>query len=84
MWNVKLGAGKAIPTGGTGWRSFALALFLPLGNPKAVGFYVALLPAFMDVEKLSLAAALNFSIVIVVVWVFPITYFRGYSPLSWI
>jgi len=51
-----------------GLRSFFMAIFLPLGNPKAVGFYVALLPAFMDIEKLSLATATYFSLVIVVVW----------------
>jgi len=59
MWNAKPDAGRATPTGGTGWRSFAIALFLPLGNPKAVGFYVALLPAFMDLEELSIVAAVN-------------------------
>lgn len=51
-----------------GWRSFVVAIFLPLGNPKAVGFYVALLPAFMDVEQLTLSTALSFSMAIVVVW----------------
>jgi threonine/homoserine/homoserine lactone efflux protein len=56
------------PVGGIGSGSFALALVLPLGNPKAVGFYVALLPAFMDVEQLSMAAAINFSVAIVVIW----------------
>lgn len=34
-------------------RSFFSGLTLTLGNPKAVVFYVAFLPAFMDLEALS-------------------------------
>lgn len=51
-----------------GLNDFLLAIILPLGNPKAVGFYVALLPAFMDVKQLSIATAINFGLVIVIVW----------------
>lgn len=68
MWNAEINTAHTPTAVGTGWRSFALAILLPLGNPKAVGFYVALLPAFMDVEALSLVAAFKFCIVIVVVW----------------
>lgn len=59
---------EVTPTGGTGIRSYLLALLLPLGNPKAVGFFVALLPAFFDVELLSLASAMYFSLAIVIIW----------------
>lgn len=68
MWTAKLTDLDCTPTDGQGWRSFILAMFLPLGNPKAVGFYVALLPAFMDIEKLSASAAVNFSVAIVLIW----------------
>jgi len=54
---------------------FSLALFLPLGNPKAVGFYIALLPAFMDVEELTLASAMYFCLVIVLIWSFVLTFY---------
>jgi len=95
MWNAKLGISEANPRGGTGWRSFALALFLPLGNPKAVGFYVALLPAFLDLKELSLGGALHFSIVIVGVWSAVLVgytaladkgrrYLRGSSAQNWL
>lgn len=67
-WTTKPVAAHVEPTSGTGARSFMLALVLPLGNPKAVGFYVALLPAFMDVEKLSMASVMNFSLAILLIW----------------
>ena len=68
MWTAKLSDVDCSPSDGGGWQSFFLALFLPLGNPKAVGFYAALLPAFMDVEKLSASSAVNFSLAIVLIW----------------
>ena len=49
-------------------RSFAMGTILPLGNPKAVGFYAALLPAVMDVGALAWSSALQFGVAIVVVW----------------
>ena len=67
-WTAKPVTADVVPTGGTGLPSFLLALFPPLGNPKAVGFYVALLPAFIDVETLTLASAANFSLAIVLIW----------------
>ena len=51
-----------------GWRSFAMGTILPLGNPKAVTFYAALLPAVMDVGELSFAVAVQFGAAIVLVW----------------
>ena len=68
MWVAKPTELNSTETKGTGWRSFFVAIFLPLGNPKAVGFYVALLPAFMNVEKLSITSALYFSLSIVIIW----------------
>jgi len=68
MWTAKPTKAESIKIKGTGWRTFVIAIFLPLGNPKAVGFYVALLPAFMDVERLSILTASYFSLAIVVIW----------------
>jgi len=59
---------KQDPGSKESWRSVVLAVFLPLGNPKAVGFYVALLPAFINVETVSLFTAVQFGIAIVVIW----------------
>jgi len=67
-WVTKPMLADAQPIGGFGIRSFALALILPLGNPKAVGFYVALLPAFMDIQTLTLVTAVKFSLAIVLIW----------------
>ena len=68
MWTAECRDSESSAGIETGYRSFFLATFLPLGNPRAVGFYVALLPAFMDIEKLSAAIAIEFSLVVVVVW----------------
>ena len=67
-WTAKLASADVASTGGTGIGSFLLAILLPLGNPKAVGFYVALLPAFMNVEELTLSSAMSFSLAIVLIW----------------
>ena len=62
-----------------GWRSFGLGIVLPLANPKAVGFYAALLPAFMDVSALSVITALEFGLAIVLIWG---SVLIGYSALA--
>jgi len=45
-------------------RSFFSGLSLTLGNPKAVVFYVAFLPAFMDLGALSTAGLLEAAVVV--------------------
>ncbi len=67
-WSAGSSSTSIEPPNSHGLRSFTLALALPLGNPKAVGFYLALLPAFMNIEVLSIATALSFGLTIVVVW----------------
>lgn len=47
-----------------GGRTFLSGLALTLGNPKAVVFYVAFLPAFMDLEALSLTGLAVASVVV--------------------
>ncbi len=76
-WTAKPVTDGVAPTGGTGLRSFVLAVFLPLGNPKAVGFYVALLPAFMNVEKLTFISSVNFCLAIVVIWSFVLIFYTA-------
>ncbi|MEL7542343.1 MAG: LysE family translocator [Pseudomonadota bacterium] len=56
----------AVPSGGL--KTFALATALPLGNPKAIGFYVALLPAILDPTALAIADCAVLAVVITVVW----------------
>jgi len=94
MWNADYNESQSPSLAGTGWRSFLVALLLPLGNPKAVGFYVALLPAFMDVSVLTFSAAAKFAVAIVVIWSgvlisyttlaeFGSRRFRGQSATKW-
>ena len=45
-------------------RSFMSGLSLTLGNPKAVVFYVAFLPAFMDLSALSTAGLIEAGLVV--------------------
>ncbi|MEO0618863.1 MAG: LysE family translocator [Pseudomonadota bacterium] len=52
----------------TGLKTFALATALPLGNPKAIGFYVALLPAILDPTALAIADCAVLAVVITVIW----------------
>ena len=53
---------------GAGLRLLGLGTLLPLGNPKAIGFYIAILPTVVDVSALSAAAILSVAAIIVVVW----------------
>ena len=53
---------------GEGLRSFSIATLLPLGNPKAVGFYIALLPTVLDVSTLTLIAYFELAAIVVVIW----------------
>lgn len=60
--NVGTGMTPA-PERGEG-RSFLSGLSLTLGNPKAVVFYVAFLPAFMDLTALSTAGLIEAAVVV--------------------
>ena len=53
---------------GEGVRLLALGVIMPLGNPKAVGFYIALLPVVLDPAELTLAAAMQIGAIVVVIW----------------
>lgn len=67
-WTAEISALDSAPVPREGWKSFGLAMILPLGNPRAVGFYVALLPAVMDVSQLTYSTALQFPLAIIVIW----------------
>lgn len=60
-------------------RSFWFGTMLPLGNPKAIGFYIALLPAVLDPTMLTWAACVQLALAITVVW-FTVLY--GYACAS--
>lgn len=50
------------------FRNFGLGLLLPFANPKAIGFYVAILPTVMTVDQLNPATLLAISAIICLVW----------------
>ncbi len=68
MWNAVPVTIPSVPQQGEGLRSFGVATLLPLGNPKAVGFYIALLPTVLDVSALTLLAYVELSIAVVIIW----------------
>lgn len=79
LWSASSANRATRSTTAEGWRSFGLGIVLPLANPKAVGFYAALLPAFMDVSELSFVTALEFGLAIVLIWG---SVLIGYSALA--
>lgn len=68
LWHAAPTTAAAEAPRGEGRRLLVLGSVLPLGNPKAIGFYVALLPSVLDVSALSLGACLTLAVVIVLVW----------------
>lgn len=68
MWNAAPVIIPAEPQQGEGLRSFGIATLLPLGNPKAVGFYIALLPTVLDVSALTVLAYVELAIAVVIIW----------------
>ncbi len=68
LWHAKPVALSDKPQQGDHWKTFWLASLLPLGNPKAVGFYIALLPTVVDVSTLSALAYVELSGLVVVIW----------------
>ena len=68
LWHATPVEVSASRVAGEGWRLFGVGCLMPFGNPKAVGFYVALLPTVIDVAEITWQVAVPFSLVIVVVW----------------
>ena len=53
---------------GEGWRLLGIGLLMPFGNPKAIGFYIALLPTIIDVTVINAQIATPFCLVIIIIW----------------
>ena len=68
LWNSEHSIELREPESTDSLKTFGLGLVLPLANPRAVGFYVALLPSFLDISKVTTLTAVQFGAVIVVVW----------------
>jgi threonine/homoserine/homoserine lactone efflux protein len=79
MWRAEpVAMSKAAPEG-EGFRLLGLGTLFPLGNPRAIGFYVAILPTVMDVSALSATAVLTIAAIIVAVWVGTLA---GYAAIA--
>ena len=61
MWfaPTETGGGSDIPSGQKPWRMFGAGLLVTLGNPKIMVFYLALLPAILDLKEAGLLAWLE-------------------------
>lgn len=68
MWMAEPMAPSRTAPDGEGMRLLCLGTLLPLGNPKAIGFYVAILPTVMDVSALSALAVLTVAAIIAALW----------------
>ncbi|QDL92467.1 LysE family translocator [Paroceanicella profunda] len=56
LWRAAPGLRSAAPAPAErGWRLFLTGLSINLGNPKAMVFFLALLPSVVDVEAITLA-----------------------------
>ncbi|MEL6769282.1 MAG: LysE family translocator [Pseudomonadota bacterium] len=68
LWRAPVVTVEAAAPAGEGWRLFGLGALLPLGNPKAIGFYVAILPSVLDAAALGWAEVSAIATIIVAVW----------------
>ncbi|MEL6375153.1 MAG: LysE family translocator [Pseudomonadota bacterium] len=68
LWTAQASELAAQNRSETWWRGFGFGTMMPLGNPKAIGFYVALLPAVLDPTALTWAACAQLALIITLVW----------------
>jgi threonine/homoserine/homoserine lactone efflux protein len=76
LWRIEPIPVGAAPRGGEGfWRTSLGGLVLTLGNPKAILFYAAFLPTFIDVTRLESGdVALTVAVVTVVLFLVMLGY----------
>lgn len=66
MWHAPVAGAAALPRGGR-WRLFGAGMAVTLGNPKIMVFYLALLPAVLDLRAVGLAGWAALTAVLLVV-----------------
>ena len=83
MWHAPVAGAAALPRGGRR-RLFGAGLALTLGNPKIMVFYLALLPAILDLDAIGLLGWAELTMVLFLVlaavdlaWVFAAARARG-------
>lgn len=68
MWTAPpVKVSMTVPSG-EGPKLFAAGMLMALGNPMTIGFYLALLPAVVDVTAISMLAAFEMAFIIISVW----------------
>ncbi len=67
MWTAPVAQQCTLPDATTPWRMFGAGLAVTLGNPKIMVFYLALLPAILDLEAVSLAGWAELTLVMALV-----------------
>lgn len=68
MWRAPADVqGSDLPSGQSPWRMFMAGLFVTLGNPKIMMFYLALLPTMVDVSRIGTVAWFELTLTMLVV-----------------
>lgn len=68
MWFAPTDVEKdTLPRGQSPWRMFAAGLMVTLGNPKIMVFYLALLPAIIDLSRVGTVAWLELTLTMLAV-----------------
>lgn len=69
LWTVPPApAGEVPPVRGEGWQLAAAGLAVALGNPKAMLFFLALLPTVIDLPRLSLGGYLVLGAIVLTIY----------------
>lgn len=66
-WTAPVAAAAALPDATRPWRLFGAGLAVTLGNPKIMVFYLALLPAILDLSSITLAGWAELTVVMLLV-----------------
>ena len=67
MWPAPVAEAAPLPDAGSAWRLFGAGLAVTLGNPKIMVFYLALLPAILDLDGIGLAGWAELTLVMAAV-----------------
>lgn len=67
MWSAPVAGTEPLPETGSAWRLFGAGLAVTLGNPKIMVFYLALLPAILDLSSVGLAGWAELTLVMALV-----------------
>ena len=69
LWSAPAGRVEVAATDGRehGWRAFVASLLLTLANPKAILFFVALLPTVIDLASMNALRFMTISIAMVII-----------------